>query len=107
MNTPKCCERVQKEKSVYIRVKGGYYGHNVNQNSPVEWVTNGWDEKLECNTEVQANFCPFCGTKVPEIVRRKNSPSKVISISDGGYYCDTCEKRLDSCTCERIEFLWE
>jgi hypothetical protein len=105
--TPKCCERAQKEKAVYLRVKDGYYGNNINRDSPVEWVTSGWADELNCQQEVPANFCPFCGTKVPRIVKRKDPPEKVITVSDGGYYCDTCKKRLNVCECECIEALWE
>ena len=45
------------------------------------------------------DFCPFCGTKVPEMVEVPGR-DKICSFSDGGYYCDTCGDRLISCTCQ-------
>jgi len=108
--TPNCCERAKTERAVYLRVKDGYYGQNVNRDTPVEWVTSGWSMKLldgQYQSEIPASFCPFCGKKLPEIVKRKDPPEKVITVTDGGYYCATCKERLNACQCERIEALWE
>jgi hypothetical protein len=53
------------------------------------------------------SFCPFCGTKVPGVRLRKNPPKKICVILDGGYYCATCEERLDSCDCALPARMWE
>ena len=52
-------------------------------------------------------FCPFCGTKVPGVRLRRNPPKKICVVLDGGYYCATCEERLDSCNCALPAQLWE
>lgn len=52
-------------------------------------------------------FCPFCGAAVPAIRLRKRPPKRIRVVTDGGYYCDTCKLRLESCGCASIERLWE
>lgn len=52
-------------------------------------------------------FCPFCGTKVPGVQLRSDPPKKICVVIDGGYYCATCEERLDACDCALPERLWE
>ena len=56
---------------------------------------------------VRITYCPFCGTKVPGVRLRRNPPEKICVILDGGYYCATCEERLDSCDCDLPKQLWE
>lgn len=51
-------------------------------------------------------FCPFCSASVPKLVRKKRPP-KVQLVSDGGYYCDTCEQRVSECVCPYPEQAWE
>lgn len=31
----------------------------------------------------------------------------IMTITDGGYYCATCERRLMECRCAPAERLWE
>lgn len=52
------------------------------------------------------DHCPFCGKKVPEVVKYSCPPPWIRIISDGGYYCDTCGERLMSCGCSPPETLW-
>lgn len=51
------------------------------------------------------SFCPWCGVKLPEM---KQGPvtGKVVVITDGGYYCDTCRERLDNCECHAPAEFW-
>lgn len=44
--------------------------------------------------------CPFCTKKLPEIeLKTTKIPKKIRMITDGGYYCDCCKKRLQNCKC--------
>jgi hypothetical protein len=69
-----------------------YNGENVN---PI-WVL--------CSIPVI--FCPFCGKKLPEIIERPNPPKRICTVTDGGYYCDTCQERLCACKCEIPWMRW-
>jgi hypothetical protein len=52
-------------------------------------------------------FCPYCGTTLPEIRPRAKPYKNVCKVTDGGYYCDTCEERLMGCKCHPPECAWE
>lgn len=54
----------------------------------------------------EAKFCPFCGQPVPEIERR-TTDRKVMVVTDGGYYCDTCGERCNCCSCLPLAFHWQ
>jgi hypothetical protein len=51
-------------------------------------------------------FCPFCGTPLPKLVKKKRPP-KVQLVEDGGYYCSTCGERIRSCECPYPEQAYE
>lgn len=51
--------------------------------------------------------CPFCGVPVPGLRLRARPPRRVCATLDGGYYCDTCARRLIECRCAPPERLWE
>ncbi len=53
------------------------------------------------------SHCPWCGTKLPAMQLKPKFPARVCTITDGGYYCDTCEKRLISCDCPLPGEQWE
>ena len=55
----------------------------------------------------RASFCPYCGEALPKMRRRAVLPGKVCVITDGGYYCDTCGKRLNACKCLPPAAAWE
>ncbi len=50
-------------------------------------------------SDLSVNFCPFCGSKLPEIVRVDRPKLRVHSDMDGGYYCGTCKERNRNCKC--------
>lgn len=54
-------------------------------------------------------FCPYCGQKLPKMVLKKAPPqnSHLCTVTDGGYYCDTCNERLDACICDPVSILLE
>lgn len=50
-------------------------------------------------------FCPWCGAKLPEMERTRTD-AKICVVKDGGYYCDTCEERLQNCLCDFPAVEW-
>ncbi len=51
--------------------------------------------------------CTWCTTPLPKMRRKANPPPDVRKITDGGYYCDTCQERLSECECLPIEAAFE
>ncbi len=64
-----------------------------------------WEHSDEVSKVVA--FCPFCGTKVPDVRLRTEGPEKICVVLDGGYRCNTCKERLVNCECSLPERLWE
>lgn len=45
-------------------------------------------------------YCPFCATPVPVMALKNPLPVTICRVTDGGYYCDNCNERLDTCLCD-------
>jgi hypothetical protein len=118
MITPKCCKYAHDYIALYY---DWYYAEEKDhfvKNKPF-WVVRGTkmeehefahrcnDGHFPTNVEMKISFCPNCGEKMPDIRLKDKPPEKVMTIIDGGYYCATCDERLDSCKCARPEELWE
>ena len=54
----------------------------------------------------EPKFCPYCGMPLPKM-RRKNPVPENICRAGDGYYCETCEERLDACLCDPPEAAFE
>lgn len=52
-------------------------------------------------------ICPFCVTGLPSIRLRGRPPRRIRTVIDGGYYCSSCDSRLQECRCAPAERLWE
>lgn len=103
--TPECCEAVKENLTVVLRYdEGHYYGTMTDK---PKWKSYGWNSKYECHHLREVKFCPHCGTPTPKIRLKKKSRKKICTVSDGGYYCDTCDDRLNECQCAPQEALWE
>ena len=100
---PNCCEESLKHKSVFLDAPEEAYEGRVDI-LPV-WKTKGIRDK-NYNSEFLAKFCPYCGKSLPEI-ELSNTDVKVIQISDGGNYCDTCNERANFCSCYPVEVKWK
>ena len=66
--------------------------------SPKDWMRE---------TQVEAYFCPFCGTPVPEIERAKTGRMKMYVPTYDGGYCKTCNERSMCCGCAYPERAWK
>lgn len=69
------------------------YPRNIHRESNV----NGYFDFVPQNIEMDK--CPFCSTKLPEVELKTRMPKNIMTITDGGYYCDTCKDRLNCCDC--------
>lgn len=57
------------------------------------------------DTEKRVHFCPFCGTKLPELQLKSNPPPRIYDLADE-YVCGGCHgKHL--CICSAPESVWE
>ena len=70
-----------------------------------DWPEAGVDDLLR-SWGFEPKYCPFCGEGMPEIVLRFDPPEKIATCSDGGYYCNTCNKRLSACQCYPPQWKW-
>lgn len=54
----------------------------------------------------QIDFCPFCGTKVPELELRLFYPEPIFSTKDG-FNCLSCNGPMKDCECFPPEIMWK
>lgn len=126
---PGCCETSRKALRPFLCTTDSY-----NTESGVQWTIphvdyeyirtfvsthESWTEKDGDTTVYHSRdrgyeeskspvkFCPYCGTKMPEIRLKDSPPVPIREITDGGYYCDTCEERLIGCGCWPTEAKFE
>lgn len=100
--TPDCCDMVKETKAVFLGLPKGFYG---GEPGPPKWQIRSWNDQFQSVDYVEAQYCPHCAKPVPEIIS-VNPPRPVCVCTDGGYYCDTCSERLNSCRCLRPEKAW-
>jgi hypothetical protein len=117
---PQCCEESRKYPVICFHEE--IYGDFFNVGSA------GWEisplQKLQdiimdINTKDFAErrrwiqnrpkpkFCPYCGKKLPKMVKKDPQPERICKVTDGGNYCDTCNERLRNCYCLPPEAAWE
>lgn len=66
--------------------------------------TYGHDWK---HTDFQVEFCPYCGTKLPDIEPREDIPGPTHRPVADGDYCGTCGQRSRGCTCLNPSVAWQ
>jgi hypothetical protein len=59
--------------------------------------------------EYQIEFCPFCGTKLPDVERIPEAelPGPIHEPVADGDYCGTCDERSRSCRCFHPACAWK
>lgn len=95
--TLQCCEDARNNSTVFLAYKD-LLECNVSKEIKPVWMVRGWYTPYDCLTYGEVKFCPHCATPVPEIEPSKIK-GRIQKITDGGYYCDTCKKRLMECQC--------
>jgi uncharacterized protein with PIN domain len=97
--TPECCHEIKTSKLIILSLDN--YDDTTTSNA--RWVLNGHDLKAN----YMPTFCPYCGTKLPKIKRKAHISEDICVITDGGYYCDTCQDRLNNCLCDLPQTAFE
>ena len=111
---PGCCEKSIAAKTPHLYLN---YGEDTGEpeiidNAKPEWrcPNLGYEWVMQLagaggymvdyyKQDLSISFCPFCGQKLPNIVRVDRPELKVHTDLDGGYYCGTCEERNRECEC--------
>jgi len=108
---PTCCEQIVEHPIIHlssVTVNGEPESPKWFMTCETPYPRNVHKDKNQkpnnqfslCAQGIQMSRCPFCGTRLPEVeLKSLRMPQKICVITDGGYYCDTCNKRLDSCRC--------
>jgi len=111
---PDCCEESSKLMTVALQLSHDEIYERPGQDGCTpQWViSSSFREHLEYvhgqdHPRLIVKFCPHCAAPMPAIQPRQEPLSPALSVSDGGYYCDTCENRLSSCHCWPAEARWE
>lgn len=120
--TPMCCATMNKHKSIVLGYDYGDTCHTPRSSLKPIWIlridsSNYFD--LEIYRDRLNEFrqdpdrlpllkaCPYCAAALPAIVPVDPPPSPMCSVTDGGYYCDTCKERLDACVCYPEFMAWQ
>jgi hypothetical protein len=98
--TPVCCKEVQEHKTVFLSV------FELMERCEPVWKIRSFNSHFQCTGTVKAEFCPHCGTNVPEVEKSKTS-KKICVMDDMQDYCETCSERLRVCSCLPEEFEWK
>lgn len=96
------CEASYESKEWFLNNKPHWFVRGAKIDDMARYTTNPEDRP-----DAHIKYCPSCGKELPEIRKKKKPLKKVVSVTDGGYYCDTCKKRLMECQCHRPEEMWE
>ena len=109
---PGCCEKSIHAKIPFLSLN---YRHDSDEPKTIDKAKPEWrcpnmsfeqimklnrgDHMSYYNSDLSLSFCPFCGVKLPEVVRVVRAGLKVHADLDGGYYCGTCKERNMNCEC--------
>lgn len=102
-----CCEASRTHPVVLFR-------DSMDEDRAPQWEAKVWDDAAPTARHEMGQkwydyppiqFCPYCGTKAPEMVKKTVLPEP-IQVVDGGY-CATCKERLMACLCWPLEAGYE
>lgn len=102
--TPECCQQAIDTAAVHLTLPPEFC--NGDLTTPPEWAVMVPDPDYNSWNHVSAKVCPFCAAPVPEIEKRQTT-EKVMVVTDGSYYCDTCKERVMCCKCLPGSFHWQ
>jgi len=106
--TPGCCDKSEIHKTPYLSLFCDRLDSGLLSDSKPKWCVKSidlvYDREFESHVEV--NFCPFCGSKTPDIELNKDISDEIYD-TDSGDYCNTCDERSMCCECLPPEFRWK
>lgn len=90
---PFCCAPIAGARAVFA-------SRGNPERSPV-WRANygGW-------SSCEVFHCPFCGTKLPALVK-KATPPPHLCLEEDDQYCGACRRRYLNCVCSYAISAWE
>jgi len=111
---PCCCKELSDTRAVYLR---RHPQADTRPESPEKWERYKPEWRMSFSYHIallwrdqgvsaRALFCPFCGTRLPEVRRKADPPQPLCVIEDGGYRCSTCGEARD-CICYPPEAAYE
>lgn len=117
---PECCEAIKQTGNVYLdfdRDEGEYVtnfdkaptwhmGHNPKMSGLVAMQYRDVQNYYRMLKSFKVSFCPYCGAKLPEIVKVKSRFKKIYTYDDT--HCGTCKERAGwGCECYPPTILWD
>jgi hypothetical protein len=113
--TPNCCNTVEEFKTIFLRykdkpnfkydeVQDKVVGDGYHNQKPT-WAIKAVSNKFNCETWIDASFCPHCGKSVPDIEHNPDTKDVKFANNDDDY-CKTCKKRNMECECLPPWFKW-
>jgi hypothetical protein len=113
--TPGCCKAMRESRVIHCSTYTDNMGDCCYDGEP-HWsrsfsISEDVTIRYQGNRDEQerlfaVKFCPFCGKAVPEFEKNPKPPQPLCKVTDGGYRCDTCGKRLNECKCFSPDFIW-
>lgn len=98
-----CCEKGRK----HIHAFRTYHAMQEGDHTP-QWTLTFSQDPLDhrdtCRLNIQ--FCPFCATPVPALVKKAVPPLHLCE-DESEQYCGHCNERLMKCLCSFPEAAWE
>ncbi len=124
---PACCAMMLEQKSIVMAYRHGYPWIPQEPEKNPDWADEkptwmiackhtekvdkddrrGYNGEIEWDDFCEAFFCPFCGKKLPEIVKREAAKIPKLLMKTDGYYCRTCKERGENCFCAPLTECWE
>jgi len=107
--TPGCCNEVEKMHTVFLRhSRDELYKESEEgqRGKEPEWYCMAFDIKGGMFDRVRVTFCPHCSKRLPDVERRETD-QPICDTTDGGFYCNTCQKKLIECECYPPEYAWK
>ncbi len=103
---PQCCDTAKKYLFAYQGLD--WNTESVRNDEKPSWRSSFSSSYLEAPSTsdfLLLTFCPFCGTRLPDMQRRKNPPP-VIQAYTNFDCCATCKESI-YCFCSYPEAAWE
>lgn len=121
---PTCCKDAQETPVVFLAVDGftfNAFRDDAPANSDVAlpvWCATRPSEIYDVRQRVAGprpwnaikpavQFCPYCGTKLPEMQRKAAPPQPLQRFDHDGDYCLTCDEQATRCQCFPMEAAFE